>query len=92
MGHQTLAFYTTDISKLFMIKRLSVFGLQRPQWRIIGGQNGGRIESLNNDKSMEAKPRKPFDHKQPRYVCGIKSKRLIPHTKYLQELSIQPPF
>ena len=92
MGYQTLPFDTTNLSKLFMIQMHSVFGLQRPQLMGIGGQNGGRIESLNNDKSMEAKRRKLFDHKWLRYVCGIKSKRLIPHTKYLQELSIQPPF
>ena len=46
MGYQTLAFDTTNISKLFMIKRLYAFGLQRPQWRSIGGQNVGQIESF----------------------------------------------
>ena len=45
MGYQTLAFDTTNISKLFMIQMRSVFGLQRPQLTDIGGQNGGRIES-----------------------------------------------
>ena len=45
VGYQTLAFDTTNLSKLFMIQIHSAFGLQRPQWRNIGGQNGGRIES-----------------------------------------------
>ena len=45
MGYQTLAFDTTNLSKLLMIQVHYVFSLQRPQWRDIGGQNGGRIES-----------------------------------------------
>ena len=49
MGYQSLAFDTTNISKLFMIQMHSVFGHQRPQFRDIGGQNGdqnvGQIES-----------------------------------------------
>ena len=45
MGYQTLAFDTTYLSKLFMIKMDSTFGLQRPQWRDIGGQNECQIES-----------------------------------------------
>ena len=44
VGYQTLAFDTTNLSKLFMIKLLSVFSLQRPQWRDIGGQNECQIE------------------------------------------------
>ena len=38
VGYQTLAFHTTNISKLFMIQIHSAFGLERPQWRDIGGQ------------------------------------------------------
>ena len=41
VGYQTLAFDTTNLSKLFMIQIHSAFGLQRPQrpqWRDIGGQ------------------------------------------------------
>ena len=48
VGYQTLAFDTTNLSKLFMIQIHSAFGLQRPQrpqWRDIGGQNGGQIET-----------------------------------------------
>ena len=41
MGYQTLAFDTTNLSKLLMIQVHSVFSLQRPQWRDNGGQNGG---------------------------------------------------
>ena len=43
--YQTLAFDTTNLSKLFMIQIHSAFGLQRRQWRDIRGQNGGQIES-----------------------------------------------
>ena len=49
MGYQTHAFDSTNLSKLFMIQMHSAFGLQRPQLRDIGGQNGGRIESLALD-------------------------------------------
>ena len=45
VGYQTLAFDTTNLSKLFSIQMNAVFSLKRPQWSDIGGQNGGRIES-----------------------------------------------
>ena len=45
VGYQSLAFDTTNISNLFMIKRHSAFGLQRPHWRDIWCQNECQIES-----------------------------------------------
>ena len=46
VGYQTLAFDTTNLSKLFMIQIHSAFGLQRPQWRV---EDNNEVE--DNDKA-----------------------------------------